>query len=145
VPIHQPVVGVGGVVVHDGRVLLIRRGKEPLKGRWSIPGGTLELGESLEEAVVRELREETGLEVRPVSLLTVFDRIERRESRVEYHFVIVDFLCERVSGVLRAASDAEDAVWAARADLADYALHPKTLDVVLEGFRRAELSSSGLA
>ena len=93
-----PVVGVGGVVVHEGRVLLIRRGKQPLYGRWVVPGGTVELGEPLEEALVREMREETGLEVEPFELLTVFDRIERDGERVLYHYVIVDYLCRWRAG-----------------------------------------------
>lgn len=144
-PTDRPVVGVGGVVVHEGRVLLIRRGKEPLKGCWSVPGGTVELGESLEEAVVRELREETGVEVRPVSTITVFDRIDRRDGEVLYHYVIVDFLCELLSGAPRAGSDAEAVALASPAELAGYALHPKALEVVLEGFRQAGLRSSGRA
>src|SRR5436305_512602 len=89
----HPVVGVGAVVIHGGEVLLIRRGKEPLKGRWLIPGGTVELGETLEEAVVREVREETGLEVRPDEVVLVFDRIERQGPVVSRHFVIVDYRC----------------------------------------------------
>ena len=88
-----PVVGVGGVVVRDGRVLLIRRGKPPLYGRWVVPGGTVELGETLEEALVREMEEETCLRVEPIEVLTVFDRIEREGERVVYHYVIVDYLC----------------------------------------------------
>ena len=93
-----PVVGVGGVVVREGRVLLIRRGKEPLYGRWVVPGGTVELGETLEEALVREMEEETGLRVEPLEVLTVFDRIEREGERVVYHYVIVDYLCRWRSG-----------------------------------------------
>jgi len=139
----RPAVGVGGVVVHDGRVVLIRRGKQPLKGRWSVPGGSVEIGETLEQAVVRELREETGLEVRPVSFLTVFDRIERQGESVLYHFVIVDFLCELVSGTPCAGSDAEAVALATPGELAGYELHPETLEVVLEGFRLAELRGSG--
>lgn len=93
-----PVVGVGGVVIRDGEVLLIRRGKPPLYGRWVVPGGTVELGEPLERALVRELQEETGLVVEPLELLTVFDRIERDGEQVVYHYVIVDYLCRWLSG-----------------------------------------------
>jgi ADP-ribose pyrophosphatase YjhB (NUDIX family) len=93
----RPVVGVGAVVVHDGRVLLIRRGKEPLRGRWLVPGGAVEWGETLQEALVREVEEETGLVVRPRELLVVLDRIHRAAGipagEVEYHYVIVDYLC----------------------------------------------------
>ena len=106
-----PVVGVGGVVVRDGRALLVRRGKPPLYGRWVVPGGTVELGETLEEALVRELREETGLDVEPVEVLAVFDRIERDAAGVAYHYVIVDYLCRWLSGEAAAASDALDVAW----------------------------------
>ena len=109
-PTH-PVVGVGAVVIRDRSVLLIRRGKEPLKGRWLIPGGTVELGESLQDAVVREVREETGLTVSPREAVLVFDRIERALGAVAYHYVIVDYVCDLVGGTLAAGSDAADAAW----------------------------------
>lgn len=117
-------------------MLLIRRGKEPLRGRWLVPGGTVELGETLEEAVVREIREETGLEVAPREMITVFDRIDREEGRVLYHYVIVDYLCDYLSGEPRAGSDAEAVALVAPEDLASYDLPPKALEVVLDGFRR---------
>ncbi len=132
-----PLVGVGGVVVHEGRVLLIRRGKEPLYGRWVVPGGTVELGEPLETALVREMLEETGLEVEPVELLTVFDRIEREGSVVLYHYVIVDYLCRYVSGDARAASDALEVAWAAPEELDRFDLPAKAMEVVRDAFRRA--------
>ena len=131
-----PVVGVGGVVIRDGKVLLIRRGKEPLLGRWVVPGGTVELGETLEEALVREMEEETGLQVEPLEVLTVFDRIEREGPRVVYHYVIVDYLCRWRSGEAAAASDALDVAWAAPAELPGYDLPPKALEVVEDAFRR---------
>lgn len=127
-----PVVGVGGVVVREGRALLIRRGKEPLYGRWTVPGGTVELGETLEEALVREMEEETGLRVEPIKLLTVFDRIHREGERVVFHHVIVDYLCRWRSGEARAASDALEVAWASAADLARYDLPAKALEVVRE-------------
>ena len=132
-----PVVGVGGVVVHGGKVLLIRRGKPPLYGRWVVPGGTVELGEGLEQALVREMREETGLAVEPVELLTAFDRIEREGERVVYHYVIVDYLCRYLSGEARAASDALDVAWAAPEELAGFDLPPKALEVVEQALRRS--------
>ena len=131
-----PVVGVGGVVVRDGRVLLIRRGKEPLYGRWVVPGGTVELGETLEAALVREMEEETCLRVEPVEILSVFDRIHREEERVTYHYVIVDYLCRWRSGEARAASDALEVAWACATDLAAYDLPPKALQVVRDGLRK---------
>ncbi len=130
------------MVIHDGRVLLIRRGKEPLRGRWVIPGGTVEAGETLQEALVREVLEETGVTVVPGEVVTVFDRIEREGALVRYHYVIIDYLCRFVSGTPVAASDAEDVALVAREDLAGYDLPPKALEVVLDGFGRVGLESS---
>ena len=129
--------GVGGVVLIDGRVVLIRRGKEPLRGRWVIPGGTVELGETLQEALVREMQEETGLVVRPREVVLVFDRIERQGSSVEYHYVIIDYACDYVSGDLRAGSDADEVALVAPDELGRYDLPPQALDLVLDVFRRA--------
>ena len=112
----SPLVGVGAVVVDLGRVLLIRRGTEPLKGQWSLPGGMLELGESLMAGVVREVREETGLAVEVVELVELLDRIHREEDRVRYHYVIADYLCRLTGGVLQAASDADAVRWVERAE-----------------------------
>jgi 8-oxo-dGTP diphosphatase len=130
----HPVVGVGGVVVHRGRVLLVRRGREPLKGQWSIPGGLLELGEELAAGVRRELKEETGLEVEPLEALVVFDRIFREGSRVRYHYVIVDYACRWKRGRLRPASDVLDARWVRRADLPQYRLGEEATSVILQAF-----------
>lgn len=149
-PPIAPVVGVGGVAVHEGRVALIRRSNPPLEGRWSVPGGRVELGEGLEQALVREMLEETGLEVRPIELLTVFDRIVRRDERVLYHYVIVDYLCELVQGSLQAGSDAAAAAWVAEDELERYDLPSPALDVVRTAFRavrrgpRAQSSSSSV-
>jgi 8-oxo-dGTP diphosphatase len=136
----RPSVGVGAVVIHDGRVLLIRRGKEPLRGRWVIPGGTVEAGETLHEALVREVREETGLAVRPTEVVLVFDRILRDDGELRYHYVIIDYLCEYLSGTPRAATDAEDVALVRPEDLPDYDLPPQALAVVLDGFRRCGVS-----
>ena len=142
----RPSVGVGAVLIHEGRVLLIRRGKEPLRGRWVVPGGTVELGETLEEALVREIQEETGLLVRPRQVVAVFDRIQRVADRVDYHYVIVDYLCDYVAGEARAGSDAEAVALVAPADLPAYDLPEKALEVVLDGFHRVEAQSrEGLA
>ncbi len=140
----QPVVGVGGVVISDGRALLIRRGSEPLKGEWSIPGGTLELGETLEEGVRRELREETGLEVRVLELIEVFERIfpeqkdkPVRASRPQFHFVIVDYLCEMSGGVPRPGSDVTDIAFVSEEDLPRYSLTPTATRVLRKAFALA--------
>ena len=130
------------MVIHDGRVLLVRRGKEPLRGRWVIPGGTVEAGETLQEALVREVLEETGVTVVPREVVTVFDRIDRDGGEVRYHYVIIDYLCDYVSGTPEAASDAEDVALVAREELAGYDLPEKALEVVLDGFGRVGLESS---
>jgi 8-oxo-dGTP diphosphatase len=138
------VVGVGGVVIHEGRVLLIKRGQEPLLGRWVIPGGRVELGETLEEALVREILEETSIHARPKEILTVFDRIEKSGGEVRFHYVIVDYWCESLGGSPRAASDAAGVALASPHELAPYALPEKALEVVLEGCRRAGILRDGL-
>ncbi len=130
----RPLVGVGGVVIHRNRVLLVRRKREPLKGEWSIPGGLIELGEELGEGARRELREETGLEVEPLEVLAVFDRIQRDGKRVRYHFVIVDYLCRLKGGRLAPASDVAEARWVGRRDLARYRLTEKATEVILQAF-----------
>jgi len=133
------VVGVGAVVVREGRVLLIRRGKEPLRGRWLVPGGTLEWGETLAAAVAREVLEETGVTVEPRELLAVIDHIDRAGGMAGHHFVIVDYLCDWVAGEPRAGSDAEAAAWVAVPELSSYDVPQEALDVVAEGLRRRGL------
>lgn len=134
-PSH-PIVGVGGVVIHRDRVLLVQRGREPMKGEWSIPGGALELGETLPDAVRRELKEETGLDVEPTGILLVLDRIVRHGQRVKYHYVIVDFACRLIGGRLAPASDVLDARWVAREDLPHYHLTTKASRLILWAFDR---------
>src|ERR1700733_10760830 len=113
---EAPLVGVGAVVAHEGRILLVQRGTEPARGQWSLPGGLIELGEPLERAVVREVEEETGLIVEPVGLIELLDRIYREGERVRYHYVIADFLCRVTGGELPAASCATKVRWGARAE-----------------------------
>jgi 8-oxo-dGTP diphosphatase len=129
-----PVVGVGGVVIHDGRVLLIQRGKEPLKGAWVIPGGTVEWGESLTAALIREMREETGLVVRPGKLLVAFDRIAGSAENATYHYVILDYLCEWIEGEPVAGSDAAAVAWARPQDLATLGAPEKVTEVIRLAF-----------
>lgn len=110
---ERPVIGVGAVILEGGRVLLIERGQAPLKGEWSLPGGALELGETLEEGIRREVLEETGLIVEPMGIVEVVDRISRdAQGRVQYHYVLVDYLCRVTGGGLACATDAADARWA---------------------------------
>jgi mutator protein MutT len=134
--------GVGAVVVKQGRVLLVRRGNEPMKGRWSLPGGLLELGESLATGVVREVREETGLDVEVVELIELLDRIHRQGPRVRYHYVIADYLCRVVGGELLAASDADQVRWVERSEWnSDSALEldPIATRVIEAGWQRAQV------
>jgi ADP-ribose pyrophosphatase len=136
---RQPLVGVGAVIVEKGRVLLIKRGKPPLLGEWSIPGGMLELGETLREGAEREALEETGLVVRAGDLLGVFDRIVPDETqRTLYHYVLIDFLCKIISGNVLAAGDASDARWFTLADLSDLSLPGETLKVLETGIAKAK-------
>ena len=135
-----PLVGVGAVIVDQSRVLVVRRGTEPMKGRWTIPGGLVEVGESLSEAVVRETREETGLEVEPIELVELLDRIHREDGRVRYHYVIADYLCRVVSGTLGAASDVDAVRWVERAEWNSHSalkLDPLTARIIELGWQRA--------
>lgn len=135
---ERPVIGVGGVVIANGRALLIKRGHPPLQGEWSIPGGTLELGETLLEGVQRELLEETALQVRAVDLIEVFDRVFRDDSgRTQYHFVILDYLCEAVSGEACAGSDVTDVAWVSENELERYSLTPTATRVIRRAFEMA--------
>jgi 8-oxo-dGTP diphosphatase len=134
---ESPLVGVGAVIVHENRVLLIRRGTPPLLGEWSLPGGVLECGETLREAVVREAREETGLVIETRDMLGVYERVIRAEDgRVRYHFVLIDFLCHPSDGELKAGSDAADVRWFTREELPALKLAHDANDVALKGLAR---------
>lgn len=134
---EYPLVGVGAVVVHDHRVLLIRRGQPPLLGEWSLPGGLLECGESLREAVVREVREETSLVVETGEMLGVYERVIRGDGgRARYHYVLIDFFCSPVSGNLQAGSDAADVRWFSPDELPALNLADDTNAVVIKGLAR---------
>ncbi len=136
--------GVGAVVVDRGRVLLVQRGHAPSKGKWSLPGGILELGESLTDGVAREVQEETGLIVESVELIELIDRIQKEDGpegkRIRYHYVIADYLCRVVGGSLQAASDADAVRWVERAEWNSHgalALDPMTVRVIEAGLQRA--------
>ena len=149
-----PIVAVGGVIVAGGRVLLARRGSEPMRGEWSIPGGVLEVGESLAEGVARELREETGLAVRVLELIEALDRIfpdpagqpldpprtagpAGARPRPRYHFVILDYLCEIIAGEPRAGGDITELAFVREEELPRYALTPAVIRVVGKAFAMA--------
>jgi len=139
---ERPMVGVGGVIIEQGRALLIRRGSEPLLGEWSIPGGMLELGETLEEGVARELREETGLTIRVIELIEVFDRIyvestagaKEGKKGPRFHYVIVDYLCERLAGQAVAGSDVTDVAFASENELGKFNLTETATRILKKAF-----------
>jgi ADP-ribose pyrophosphatase YjhB (NUDIX family) len=140
---QRPLIGVGGLIFQGDSVLLVRRGREPAKGRWSIPGGLVETGERLSEAVAREILEETGLTVETGPLVEVFERLERDEKgRVVYHYVILDYLCLKADGLPKAASDAAEVCWADPEKEASLGLWPETLAVIAKA-RRLNRSLSG--
>ena len=134
---EAPIVGVGAVVLDQGRVLLVRRGQPPLQGEWSLPGGALELGETLQQGVVREILEETGLVVLPLGIVEILDRITLNEEldRVQYHYVLIDFACRVTGGTLSSGSDAEEARWVEPDALGEYRLAPVTVRVIEKAFQ----------
>lgn len=148
---ESPLVGVGGLVIHAGRALLVRRGTEPAQGEWSIPGGLLEAGETLHEGVTRELREETGVTVRVIDLIEALERIfwdprstasaaaglQEPPARPRYHYVILDFLCELVEGEPRVGDEITAIAFAGEDELAQYDLHPTVTRVLRKGFAMA--------
>lgn len=137
-----PLVGVGAIIIEDARVVLVKRAHPPLQAQWSIPGGVLEVGELVREAAIREAREETGLIVEPADLLGVYDRVLRDvEQRVQYHYVLIDFLCRRVGGELLAASDAVEVGWFTREQLPALKLAEDTQDVIRKGFAKLEINA----
>lgn len=134
-----PLIGVGAIIIEGERVVLVKRAHPPLQAEWSIPGGALEVGELVREAAVREAREETGLTVETGELLGVYDRVLRNpEQRVQYHYVLIDFLCRRVAGDLAAASDAAEVCWVTREELPALKLADDTVDVIRKGFAKSK-------
>jgi 8-oxo-dGTP diphosphatase len=140
---ERPIIGVGAVIIHHDRALLVRRATEPLKGEWSVPGGMLELGEKLHDGIRREVLEETGLEVQPGEVLDVFDSIFRdAQGRTEYHYVLIDYLCHCISKEAKAGSDVSEIRWVREDELATMGLRELTEQVVRKGFLRTSRSIS---
>lgn len=133
----RPLVGVGAILLRRDRILMAQRGKEPLKGWWSLPGGALEIGESLHDAVCREVREETGLEVEPVGVFEIFERIMRDVSgEPEYHYVLIDYICRVKGGTLFPGDDVCAVEWVRRRDLPNLRITEGTLGVIEKAFTR---------
>lgn len=135
---------MGALIVQDSRILLVERGHEPLKGWWSLPGGAVEPGEFLQAATLREVREETGLDVEIVCLIEVFERLMYDDSgALEYHFVLMDYLCRPVGGELRAADDASRVAWVAEPDLGTLQITEGTPAVIAKAFRHVRENGAG--
>lgn len=133
----RPFLGVGALIFDGRSILLVERAQEPLKGYWSLPGGIVEVGEKLEEAIRREVLEETGLEIEPLEMFEIFERImPDAEKRPEYHYVLMDYVCRVVGGQLAAASDVSRAAWVKEQDLRDYRLTEGTWAVVERAFAK---------
>ena len=131
----RPLLGVGALIIEDGRILLIERGKEPLKGYWSLPGGLLEVGERLADAIRREVFEETELQIEPTGIHEIFERIiPDSNGNPEYHYVLIDYLCRVTGGRLQASSDASNAAWVSQQSLGEYRLTEGTLAVIERAF-----------
>ena len=135
----RPFLGVGALIFDNGQILVVERGTEPLKGYWSLPGGIVEAGEKLEDAIRREVREETGLEIEPLSVFELFERImPDAEGRAEYHYVLIDYLCRVTGGHLEAATDVSQAAWVTEQKLREYRLTEGTLAVVERAFAKLQ-------
>ncbi|HWI20753.1 MAG TPA: NUDIX hydrolase [Vicinamibacterales bacterium] len=133
---ERPVVGVGAVIVRDGKALIVKRAHEPRKGEWSLPGGMLDLGESLADAVRREVKEETGLDVELGPIIETFDRVHRdADGRVRYHFVIIDYVCWSDDGEAVAGSDAEDVAWVSAGGIEAYGVNAHAAEVIRRGLK----------
>ncbi len=139
---ERPFAGVGAIIFRDAQVLLVKRGRPPALGKWSIPGGLVELGESLEASVRREVVEEVGLEVRVIDLVAALDRvILDQDGRIEYHYILLDFLCEVEGGNLNAGTDADECRFVPIKDLNRYDMTHGTEEVIQRAFEKAQDSS----
>jgi len=128
---ERPIVGVGAIVLDGDRILLVRRANEPLKAQWSVPGGAVEVGETLDAAVAREVREETGIDVEVGPIVDVLDRIRVDvDGRTRFHYVLVDFLCRSTGGTPASGSDADAVAWARLSEMREYGVADGTVRVI---------------
>lgn len=135
----HPLVGVGAILIRRDRILMAQRGKEPLKGWWSLPGGAVEAGEALKDAVCREIMEETGLVIHPIRVFEIFERIMRDAAgRPEYHYVLIDYICRIAGGTLRPGDDVCAVDWVRRRDLPSLRITEGTLGVIERAFQSRE-------
>ncbi|MBZ5630312.1 MAG: NUDIX hydrolase [Acidobacteriia bacterium] len=135
----RPLVGVGAVIVRDHRVVVVQRSTEPLKGQWSIPGGALEVGETLRQCAAREALEETGLRIEAFDMLDVFDSIYLDpDGRARYHYVLIDFFCRVLDGELKAGGDAAQARWLGREELGNFAITETARKVIRKALEREQ-------
>lgn len=133
---RRPMLGVGALIFDEDRILMAERGGEPLKGWWSIPGGLVETGESLQDAICREVREETALNVQPLGVVEIFERIMRdAEGAAEYHYVLIDYICRIESGTPCSGDDVSRVEWVRQRDLPQLHITEGTLAVIEKGFR----------
>ena len=131
----RPILGVGALILDGDNILLVERGREPLQGMWSLPGGVLETGETLAEGIHREVLEETGLTIEIIGVLEIFERILRDDQgRAEYHYVLIDYVCRATGGTLHASDDVSQAEWVPRAELSHYKITEGTLPVIEKAF-----------
>ena len=133
----RPILGIGAIIIESDRVLLVERGREPLKGYWSLPGGVLEVGERLADGLSREVLEETGLVVEPLSVVEIFERIMRDAAGVaEYHYVLIDYLCRVTGGALQPGDDVSEARWVEQTRLSQYRITEGTRPVIEKAFQK---------
>jgi 8-oxo-dGTP diphosphatase len=139
---EQPVVGVGAIILRGGKILLEKRGNAPARGQWTIPGGVVEVGESLESAVARETKEETGLDVKAATLIDVVDQVHiDKAGKIEYHYVIIDYIVEAI-GEPKAASDADQLKWIPISEVEAYDLTPSFRRFFVKNKKKLEAASS---
>jgi ADP-ribose pyrophosphatase YjhB (NUDIX family) len=136
---QAPVASVGAIIIRHDKILLVKRGRQPSKGLWSIPGGAIELGESARNALKREVKEECGIDIRVGPIFDIVDKVTRdRKGRIVYHYIIIDFIAKYVKGSLKAATDITDVSWFSPREMAKLAMPARTRQVVLKVLKNRE-------